>query len=123
MGGLTGTGLQPVSFDVNAEKIGLYADITNDFNPIHVDAEFAAKTPMGAVIAHGTMSLALVWQMLRQNFGAERCARASLDVRFVRPVRIGDRLVATGTAEPDGLCHVWVSNQDDIRVIDGKVRL
>lgn len=123
MGSVNDASLSAVTFDVTAEKIALYADITNDYNPIHVDPEFAAQTPMKGIIAHGTMSLALLWQMLRQNFGPERCGRAELDIRFTRPVRIGDRLSASGSAGSDGCYEVWVANQDDVRVIDGKARL
>ena len=50
--------LQTASRQVDFQAILNYADVTNDYNPIHVDKEFAAKSPMGGVIAHGTMSLA-----------------------------------------------------------------
>ena len=108
---------------VTAEMIRQYADITNDHNPIHLDPVFAASTPMGGVIAHGTMSLALIWQMLRVGFGPERTARAQLSIRFTRPVRIGARLVASGEPLADGSYAVRVSDQDGLAVIEGSVRL
>jgi len=42
--------LKPVRLAVSADAIKAYAGITGDFNPIHVDPEFAAKTPMGGDI-------------------------------------------------------------------------
>ena len=82
--------LQTCSLLVTAEAIQTYGELTNDFNPLHVDAEFAAKTPMGRQIAHGTMSLCLIFQCIQRNFGGAALANVALDVRFVKPVFIGD---------------------------------
>ncbi|WP_223866027.1 MaoC family dehydratase [Salipiger aestuarii] len=116
-------GGSPVTLDITSEVIGKYADITNDYNPIHTDPEFAATTPMKGVIAHGTMSLALIWQALRRDFGAARCARAALDVRFIKPVRINDRLTARHQPDDLGGLSVWVENQNGESVIKGSARL
>ena len=115
--------IRPGALLVTREVIEKYAAITNDRNPIHLDAEFAAKTSMGGIIAHGTMSLALIWQVLRAEFGAERCAKAEINIRFTKSVRIGDQLHAQVTAGPEGTCNVWVKNQADDKVIDGVVEL
>jgi len=111
------------TLDITSEVIGKYADITNDYNPIHTDPDFAATTPMKGVIAHGTMSLALIWQALRRDFGAARCARAALDVRFIKPVRINDQLTARHQPDEEGGLSVWVENQDGEPVIKGSARL
>ncbi len=111
------------TLDITSEVIGKYADITNDYNPIHTDPEFAATTPMKGVIAHGTMSLALIWQALRRDFGAARCAGAVLDVRFVKPVRIDDHLTARHQPDAEGSLSVWVENQHGEPVIKGSARL
>jgi len=116
-------GSTPGTLDITSEVIGKYADITNDYNPIHTDPDFAATTPMKGVIAHGTMSLALIWQALRRDFGAARCARAALDVRFIKPVRINDQLTARHQPDEEGGLSVWVENQDGEPVIKGSARL
>src|SRR4051794_35713846 len=82
---------------VEPPLIASYADLTQDFNPIHLDPAFAAKTPMGEVIAHGTMSIGLIWQSLEQSLGASAFVDADLDIRFVKPVRLGETLVAGGS--------------------------
>lgn len=123
MGGMTGTTLREVGLTVSEDEINQYAAITDDYNPIHLDADFAGRTPMGGVIAHGTMSLGLIWQMLRKNFGSERLGKAQLSIRFTRPVRPGDRVSAGGRAEEDGSVTVWVRNQDGTDVIVGSARL
>lgn len=113
--------LNTVRLQVDMPAILAYAEITDDFNPLHVDPEFAATTPMGGVIAHGTMSLNLVWQALAQTFGASAACTSTVDVRFARPVRVGDTVEAGGveSASHPGSFEVWVRNQDGIAVIEG----
>lgn len=115
--------LETVEFKVQMEKIHLYADIVDDYNPIHVDPEFAATSPMGGVIAHGTMSLALVWQSLRATYGTDRVAGADVNIRFVKPVRVGDTLTAGGELGDANEYRIWVRNQEGIDVIKGQARL
>jgi 3-hydroxybutyryl-CoA dehydratase len=65
---------------VDFDTIMAYAAVTNDYNPIHVDKAFAAKSPMGGIIAHGTMSVALIWQALRNTLGADALNRVHLEI-------------------------------------------
>lgn len=113
--------LVTVSKTIDRSAIRLYAEISNDFNPIHLDPEFAAATPMGGIIAHGMLSLNLVWQSLRATYGAAAAEGAKLDVRFVRPVRENDVLSAGGRlqAGSTGAYDVVVANQKGAPVITG----
>jgi len=100
--------------DINA--IRLYADITGDYNPIHLDPEFAAKTPMGGIIAHGMLSLSLIWQSLYATFGLDHINDVTLDVRFVRPVRENDLAIAGGSRKDEaGAYEVWVRAENNSR--------
>lgn len=114
-----------VSKRIDRATILRYAEISNDFNPIHVDPGFAAKTPMRGIIAHGMLSLNLVWQSVRATYGSEAAESATLEVRFVRPVREDDVVSAGGTLA-DGAAGVYVvtvTNQEDQPVITGTVTL
>ncbi len=113
--------LNPASNHVDFDAILNYADVTQDYNPIHVDKEFAAKSPMGGIIAHGTMSLALIWQALKSTHGADTLNRVHLDIRFVSPVRIDDTVTGGGELQADSnnVYDVWVKNQNDQMVIKG----
>jgi 3-hydroxybutyryl-CoA dehydratase len=94
---------------VDRAAIRLYAEASNDYNPIHLDPEFAARTPMGGVIAHGLLSMSLIWQSLAATFGTERMIGIALDVRFVKPVREDVWVSASGTRVGDtATYHVWV---------------
>ena len=113
--------LVTVSRTIDRTAIRLYAEVTDDFNPIHVDPEFAATTPMRGIIAHGMLSLNLVWQSLRATYGAAAAEGATLDVRFVRPVRENDVVSASGRLQPGSSAayDVVVANQNSEPVIIG----
>ena len=121
----TTTELRTASLTVTEEIIRSFAELTDDFNPIHVDAEFAAKTPMGRPIAHGTLSLCLVWQCLQRNFGPQALSDLDLQVRFIKPVYIDDVVTAGGQpsqADPEQY-DIWVRGQDGSDRIVGTVTL
>jgi 3-hydroxybutyryl-CoA dehydratase len=117
--------LVAVSKTIDRPTIRLYAEISNDFNPIHLDPEFAAATPMRGVIAHGMLSLALVWQSLRATYGAAAAEGAKLEVRFVRPVRENDLISASGRLRSGSAVayDVVVANQRGEPVITGTLTL
>lgn len=112
--------LVTVSKTIDRSAVRLYAEISNDFNPIHIDPEFAATTPMRCIIAHGMLSLNLVWQSLRATYG-DAVEGAKLDVRFVRPVYEDDVISAGGRQKPGsaGVYEVFVANQKGEPVITG----
>ncbi len=114
--------LKPSSKHVDFDTIMKYAAVTNDYNPIHVDKEFAARSPMGGIIAHGTMSVALIWQALRNTLGVEALSRIHLEIRFVQPVRIDDDVTGGGELRAGSLppvYDVWVRNAKGENVIAG----
>lgn len=116
--------LTPVSLKITQDRINAYAEITGDPNPIHLDAEFAAKTEMRGIIAHGTLSLNLLWRSVAETFGAAACDGAEMDIRFVKPVRVDDVVTASGRQDPEtaGRYLVQVANQAGEPVITGWVQ-
>lgn len=117
--------LEPATLEVKMATIRAYAELTDDFNPIHLDPAFAATTPMGGIIAHGTMSMCLLYQMLQRNLGAAAFDALDIDVRFLRPVREGEVLTAGGAARADapGTYDVWVRGSDGTDRLAGTIRV
>lgn len=117
--------IQSATLHVDHATIRDYAEMTDDFNPVHLDEAFAANTPMGGVIAHGTMSVCLLWQALYRSFGAAAFEALDLDIRFVKPVRAGETITAGGSpvdGDP-GKLDVWVRGDDGTDRIVGSVRI
>ena len=77
---------------ITQESINGYADATGDFNPIHVDEEFATDTPFGGTIAHGFYIFAFLSELMTGNFGRKWTDGGRVDVRFKRPVKPGDTI-------------------------------
>lgn len=88
----------PLSRLVTQDDIRRYAEASGDYNPIHVDEEYARATPFGGTIAHGMLVLAYLSEMMAAAFGHDWLAGGRLKVRFRAPARPGDTL--TVRAEP-----------------------
>ena len=72
----------------------LYAGITGDFNPVHVDADAAAKSRFGGRIAHGMLSAGLISAVLGMKLPGPGAIYLAQTLRFTKPVRIGDTITA-----------------------------
>ena len=116
---------------VRQENINLYAEASRDFNPIHVDEDFARKTPLGGTIAHGMLILAYVSQMMTNAFGQNWLSNGKLNVRFKAPARPGDNLTVSGkirkleSSKDQTLirCDVLCANQQGEPVIVGETQV
>ena len=84
---------------VTDELIRAFAEISGDFNPIHLDEEFAAKTRFGRRIAHGMLSGAFISAVLGFEFRERKIVYLSQSMKFVAPVYIGDTITTTGTVK------------------------
>ena len=78
---------------ITQSDITLYAGITGDFAPHHVDAEFGRKTRFGSTIAHGLFTAGLVDGALAALF-PQGSLSMRRELRFTAPVRAGDTITA-----------------------------
>ncbi|MCR4393979.1 MAG: MaoC family dehydratase [Dehalococcoidales bacterium] len=113
---------------VRQEDINLYARASRDFNPIHIDEEFARQTPAGGTIAHGMLVLAYVSQMMTGVFGENWLESGQLNVRFKTPAHPGDNLTISGKVKKcieentcfTVTCDVLCANEKGETVISGE---
>lgn len=82
---------------VRLEDVQLFAAVSGDINPAHMDEAYARATPFGGVIAHGMFAGALVSNVLGMQLPGPGTIYISQDLKFRRPVRIGDTLTVTLT--------------------------
>ncbi len=77
---------------ITENDIELFAEVSGDFNPVHVNEEYAKKTFFGGRIAHGALAQALLSAAMAKLPGL--VIFLSQSVRFLKPVRIGDTITA-----------------------------
>lgn len=86
-------------FEIDQARISGFADVTEDWQWIHVDPERASASDLGSTVAHGYLTLSLVPRLSAGIFefsGIGRALNYGLDrVRFPASVRPGDRVRAT----------------------------
>ena len=82
---------------VTDELIRKFAEVSGDYNPIHLDEEFAKTTRFGRRIAHGMLSGAFVSAVLGYELSERKIVYLSQTLKFTAPVFIGDTVTATGT--------------------------
>jgi len=126
-----GMDLPGIKKTVTQENINLYAEASQDFNPIHIDEDFARKSPLGGTIAHGMLILAYVSQMMMAALGQRWLSGGRLNVRFKAPARPGDNITVSGKIsrleKNDGQmtlnCDVSCTNQKGELIITGEANL
>ena len=82
---------------VTDELVRKFADVSGDYNPIHLDEEVAAKTRFGRRIAHGMLSGAFISAVLGYELSDRNIVYLSQTLKFTAPVFIGDTITATAT--------------------------
>ena len=79
---------------VTESDIVLFAGVTGDFNPVHIDAEAAKQSVFGERIAHGMLSAGFISAVLGMRLPGPGSIYLSQTLRFTKPVRIGDTVTA-----------------------------
>lgn len=82
---------------VTDELIRKFAELSGDFNPIHLDEEFAGSTRFGRRIAHGMLSGAFISSVLGYEFKERKIVYLSQTMKFIAPVFIDDVITTTAT--------------------------
>jgi 3-hydroxybutyryl-CoA dehydratase len=76
-----------------ADVVG-FAGISGDFNPVHVNEEFAQTTMFKGRIAHGMLSVSFISTVLGTKLPGPGCIYVTQNLKFKAPVRIGDTVTA-----------------------------
>ena len=108
---------------ITQAMIDAYAEISGDFNPVHVDPAFAATTPFGTTIAHGCIPMEPIFQLAQVRSGLAVMPQGSrMKLRYLRPTHPGDTIGIVVTASQDDGFDFRCVNQQDETVIEGEVR-
>ncbi len=82
---------------VTEADIDMFAKVSGDTNPVHLDQAFAEKTSFKTRIAHGMLSAGFISAVLGTKMPGPGAIYMSQTLRFKAPVKIGDHVEATCT--------------------------
>lgn len=111
---------------ITDDDIRAFADLTGDYNPVHLDDEFARTTRFGRRIAHGMLSAGLISSVLANKLPGTGTVYLSQTLSFVAPVYPGDTVTARVTVtkvredKPIVTLETVCVNQRDETVIKGE---
>lgn len=113
---------------VTEADIVMFAGVTGDTNPVHLNEEYANATIFKGRIAHGMLSAGLISAVLGTKLPGPGCVYLEQNMRFTAPVKIGDTVTATATVKEintekkrvvlETICRVGESV-----VVEGQARL
>ncbi len=72
-----------------------FARVSGDYNPLHMDEAYASTTQFKGRIAHGALSASYISAILGNDLPGPGAVFMELNLKFVRPVRIGDTVIST----------------------------
>jgi 3-hydroxybutyryl-CoA dehydratase len=111
---------------ISESDVYLYAGLTGDLNPAHIDEEYAKKTFFKTRIVHGMLLGGLISGVLGNKLPGPGTIYLSQHLEFLGPVRIGDTITASVeiseimTAEKKVRVKTTCVNQEGKKVLDGE---
>lgn len=92
---------QTASFSktLTESDVGLFAGVTGDFNPVHINEEFAAASQFKGRIVHGMLTAGLISTVLGVHLPGPGAIYVNQTLRFKAPVRIGETVTARVTVK------------------------
>ena len=123
-----GDDLEPIKKLITMKQILMYADASGDYNPIHIDEEFAKNSQFGRNIGHGMMVAATISELMVKNFAEAWYKTGKMKMRFKSPVYPEDEIQTSGSikkseqigTETKITCSVQIVRQDGDTIISGE---
>lgn len=80
---------------IQSKDVEMFAEVSLDNNPIHLDEEYAKNSVFGRRIAHGIISAGLISATLANKLPGEGTVYLNQELKFNKPVFLGDTLTAS----------------------------
>ena len=84
---------------ITETDVVLFAGLTGDNNPMHIDEEFASETRFGGRIIHGMLTASLLSSVIGMKLPGPGCIYMGQNLKFLHPVHIGDTVKAVARIE------------------------
>jgi len=111
---------------VTEAHVRSYAEISGDYNPLHFDADFAARTRFRRLVAQGGLTTGILHALVAQDLPGPGTVFLSQNWKFTGPVFIGDTIVGTAEvlsvhdSKPVCQLRMTVAREDGETVLEGE---
>ena len=114
---------------IDAELVSSFAQISGDYNPLHMDDVYGAHTEMGGRVAHGMLLASFFSALVGMLCPGLRCLYLSQDIRFKKPVLLDTLVVVkgivTGKSEATNIIilNTTITSKDGVVFVEGEAKL
>ena len=114
------------SLTLTADHVETFATLTGDYNPLHFDEAFAAKTKFERLVVQGGLTTGLLHALVAMDMPGPGTVFLSQNWKFTAPVYIGDTITAEAEVlhmhdtKPVTQLKIKVTRQDGETVLEGE---
>ena len=118
---------------ITEEMVGIFADLTGDYNPVHTDDAYCREHGTGSRMVHGMLTLSFLSTLVGMHLPGNGSVWMSQSMDFITPVRIGETIRITGTVTgkesggmlPLDMVHmkVDITGTDGRKIARGRIRV
>jgi 3-oxoacyl-[acyl-carrier protein] reductase len=116
---------------IEQEDVKTFAELTGDFNPVHMDPAFAKQTTFGKPVVHGMLTSSFISTMIGMLIPGPGALWTSQTLEFLSPTYVGDEITVTARVNRKSpatrmlLLEVTITNQHGHKLVvgDSKVRM
>jgi acyl dehydratase len=114
------------SLTLTADHVKTFARLTGDYNPLHFDPDFAARTRFGRLVVQGGLTTGLLHALVAMDLPGPGTVFLSQDWKFTAPVYIGDTITAEAEvlsvheSKPVSQLRIKVARQTGETVLEGE---
>jgi len=111
---------------VTSEDVELYARLTGDRNPLHFDADFAARTRFGRLVAQGGIAAGMLNALVAMDLPGPGTVFMSQSLKYLAPTYLGDtvtaeiEVLALKSDKPVCQLRATITNQDGAILLEGE---
>ena len=111
---------------LDAEKVQTFADLTGDYNPLHFDESFTAKTKFKRLVVQGGLTTGLLHALVAMELPGPGTVFLSQNWKFTAPVFIGDTITAEAEilsiheSKPVTQLKIQVTREGEETVLEGE---
>ena len=113
---------------ITSSDVDSFAELTQDYNPLHMDQKYASSTKFNSRIVHGMLIGNLFSTLVGMHLPGRRCLYLKQELNFRQPARIGDKVRVTGSvtnkSEATKIITIKITaTVEDKIVVDGNAQV